>query len=78
MEWPAQSPNLNPIENLWGDIKNVVFEAKPRNSQELWNVVHPGLKYLFLGVRSWLTQCNADVQQLSKTMVMQLHISSVI
>ena len=39
MEWPAQSPNLNPIENLWGDIKNAVSEAKPKNSQELWNVV---------------------------------------
>ena len=39
MEWPAQSPDLNPIENLWCDIKNAVSEAKPRNAEELWKVV---------------------------------------
>uniref|UniRef100_A0A3Q3VNB2 Tc1-like transposase DDE domain-containing protein n=1 Tax=Mola mola TaxID=94237 RepID=A0A3Q3VNB2_MOLML len=35
----TQSLDLNPIENLWGDIKNAVSEAKPRNVNELWNVV---------------------------------------
>ena len=39
MEWPTQSPDLSPIENLWADIKNAVYEAKPRNAEELWNVV---------------------------------------
>uniref|UniRef100_A0A4W6EP77 Tc1-like transposase DDE domain-containing protein n=1 Tax=Lates calcarifer TaxID=8187 RepID=A0A4W6EP77_LATCA len=39
MEWPAQSPDFNPIENLWDDIKNAVSELKPRNAEELWKVV---------------------------------------
>uniref|UniRef100_A0A3B4B482 Tc1-like transposase DDE domain-containing protein n=1 Tax=Periophthalmus magnuspinnatus TaxID=409849 RepID=A0A3B4B482_9GOBI len=34
-----QSPDLNPIKNLWGDVKNAVYEAKPRNVSELWNIV---------------------------------------
>ncbi len=39
MEWPAQSPELNPIENLWGDTTNAVYDAKPRNAEGLWYVV---------------------------------------
>ena len=39
IEWAAQCTDLNPIENLWGDIKNAVSEAKPRNVEDLLNVV---------------------------------------
>lgn len=39
MVWPAQSPDLNPIENLWCDIKKEVFIAKPKNSNDLWSVI---------------------------------------
>lgn len=39
MEWPAQSPDLNPIENLWGDVKRAVSAAKPTNNRDLWDVV---------------------------------------
>lgn len=39
MEWPPQSPDLNPIENLWTDVKFTVSKAKPRNVQQLWEEV---------------------------------------
>ena len=39
MEGPAQSSDFKLIENLWGDIKNVVSEEIARNAEELWNVV---------------------------------------
>lgn len=39
MEWPAQSPDLNPIENLWTDVKKAVHIEKPTNQRQLWEVV---------------------------------------
>lgn len=39
MEWPAQSPDLNPIENLWADIKKGVAQIQPTSNEALWNAV---------------------------------------
>ena len=35
LEWPPYSPDLNPIEQVWTDVKRRVEEAKPKNLEEL-------------------------------------------
>jgi len=67
MEWPAQSPDLNPIENLWGDIKKGVFEAEPTNINDLWSVIErswaaiPTKRYQIL-IDSMPKRCKAVIE----------------
>ena len=48
LEWPSQSPALNPIEHLWAELKKRVRARRPTNltqlhklCQEEWNKIHP-------------------------------------
>ncbi len=35
LEWPSQSPDVNPIEHLWRDLKMAVHQRLPSNLTEL-------------------------------------------
>ena len=36
IDWPPQSPDLNPIENLWKTLGVKVMERNPTNTEDFW------------------------------------------
>ena len=43
LDWPPRAPDMNPIENMWSEVKRTMQETwpirLPRNSDEPWTVV---------------------------------------
>ena len=39
MEWPAQSPDLNPIELVWDELDRWVKAKQPTSGARLWELL---------------------------------------
>ena len=39
MEWPAQSPDLNPVELVWDELDRRVKAKQPTSTTRLWELL---------------------------------------
>ena len=62
--WPAQSPDLNPIENLWDELERQVraHTPLPKNREDLWEILQ----------EEWLNFDTNKYQNLIDSMLRQI------
>ena len=51
LSWPGNSPDMNPIENLWAILKQKVLKHQPKNKNEL----------IFAILKVWRSEISEDL-----------------
>ena len=79
LKWPGNSPDLNPIENLWTLIKKKVSTLNPTTLDELkWTIKEIWCKDTDQNVCKNLTNSMPSrIQKVIKTRVTTLNTSSI-
>ena len=62
LEWPSQSPDLNPIEHLWDALGRRVGRQKHSRKADLMAALH-GIKVISIGITSSLETLNQREKQ---------------
>jgi len=62
-DWPAQSPDMNIIENMWAELKKKIAKHTPISKNELWDVVQ----------REWYAIPDDYVRTLYQSLPRRLH-----
>ena len=75
IDWPSNSPDLNPIENMWQIMKNNVEKRMPQNTDELmrfmieeWDAIPQEI------VNNLVPPCKADAKLFCCIMAIEFHI----
>ena len=58
--WPAQSPDLNPIENLWSIIDQRIKNRRPAGKEELFQIVQEAWNNLDMALLTKLVDSMPD------------------
>ena len=64
LKWPAMSPDLNPIEHLWKDLKIAVARGHPSNLSDLEQFAKEEKKFQLRNVGNLLILVGSDWFQL--------------
>ncbi len=66
LDWPTSSPDLNPVENLWGIVKRKMRDTRLNNADDLKTAIKVTWAFLPLHLSSatgWLPPCHAALMQ---------------